>query len=186
MEQSHKPTFTMAMGRDYMAVQVESARADRMGISFGIDFSGSTNFVLLATAAALAAASQTSASTTGPAHSAATTAEGQQSSEPRTATVRATAALDSGAGEDGGRGDCGGDGTRGKSRDEEVASGRTPTVGGMLGKEGNMSAGSGVSARVSTGAFRRAIVARVTVRDPNVRGVIKVRSPSSCLVGVVP
>lgn len=155
-----------------------------MGVSFGIDFSGSTNFVILPPAVVPASASQTSASG-GSANSAATLAGGQHSTKPRTAAVSATG-TDDGAEKEGGRSDCGGDGTHRKLRDEEVASKRTPTVGGMLGEECNMSEGSGMSARVSTGAFRRALVARVTVRDPSVKGILKVESPSRYLVSVVP
>jgi len=141
-----------------------------MGVSFGIDFSGSTNFVLLPTAAAPASASQTSPT------------EGQHSRKPRS-TAASDTESDDGAEKEGGQGTSGGNGTPDKLRDEEVAPKRTPTVGEVLSKECNVSARREMSARVSTGAFCRALVARVAVRDPKVTGIIKVGSPSRHLTG---
>lgn len=158
------------------AVQVESARADLMGVSFGIDFSGSTNFVLLSPGAS-------SIETHPPIAAAAAPTESADSGSPRQEQSASCAAVVSTAES------CDPVGNKG-DKSEKIGAPRTAKGGeetaseaGRNDEEGDAVAGwgggagevlQGMSARVSTGAFCRATVARVAVRDPKAGGTIKV------------
>lgn len=137
--------------------QVESARADRLGVSFGIDFSGSTNLVLLPSA--------TTSTTLG------------------TTTRRDVAGVaDTKEGEGGGgRAKPGGNGEGGEQGEkcDEMDSmhGVDEAEATVNGSHGATVGSRGVpplSARVSAEAFCRMVLARVAVRDPEATGTIKV------------
>lgn len=174
--------------------QVESARADRMGVSFGIDFSGSTNFVLVPSAAATIAATP---ATPAPAPAPATASIEEDGHKPSTAaavaaeitavvgaaTVVTSTTTPEAQNKMGGRGEAEND-VEGMAanidKDQEVpAAGAQTTKLGPTGKKLDSEEGGGalhvMSARVSTRAFCRAVVARLTVRDPKLGGAIKVR-----------
>lgn len=158
------------------AVQVESARADMMGVSFGIDFSGSTNFVLHPPAAA---PTKTSPPTAAPAS--ADEGNPRQGRSASCTAVVSAATLDNGEGKEGdcGNGVAGGALTAMASGEEAATSapGRNDEESdAAAGGAGSGEALQGESARVSAGAFCRTVVARVLVRDPKVGGTIKVRS----------
>lgn len=181
--------------------QVESVRADLMGVSFGIDFTGSTNFVVLpsVTARSIAPPPSTSATSATPAAEpvkATVNDNIEQQDGSSTAAVAATGVVGSsgvistdGKGREGDS-EEGKYATKGRSSDEPISP--VEEIGPPKGKtdgDGRATGGGGeilntMAARVSTEAFCRAVVVRVTVRDPKVGGTLKVRS-GALLVEVV-
>lgn len=168
--------------------QVESARADQRGVSFAIDFSGSTNVVLL------------------PSPTATATDEVKNTANAKTKTTTATVTVTAGNnavfaddGNGGRRGERGGGGAEEEEeaagaaarQGEEAGAGARPVKG--FGEDapttsdeeditmyaaadgGASPSSASLSARVSAGAFCRAVVARVIMVDPEVGGTIKVR-----------
>lgn len=177
--------------------QVESAREDRMGVSFGIDFSGSTNFVLLPSSAPTAAKPAATASE--PAPTLATTSNVEESANKLStaataeitvegvATVVTSTTTTPEAGNKRGGGSEGGHNGEGEVANAGNKDQKVPVAGAKTTKprstgnnldnddqEGG-EARHVMSARISTGAFCRAVVARLTVRDPKLGGAIKVR-----------
>lgn len=153
-------------------MQVESARADLMGISFGIDFFGSTNFAILPPAVATKTSPSATAAATD-SEDVGTLEEGQSTS---CAAAVCTTELSGGVGKEG---DCnksvvGVASTMARGAEATSAAGRNNEEGDAVAGGGSGEVLNGMSARVSTQAFCRTVVARVTVRDPKVGGTIKV------------
>ncbi|CAM9651304.1 unnamed protein product [Ectocarpus fasciculatus] len=161
-----------------------------MGVSFGIDFTGSTNFVVLPSAKARSTAPPPATSATlatAAAEPAKSTVDGNIERQDGSSTAPVAAAgLVGSSGEistdaEGREGDSdeGKGATKGRSTDEPVspAEERGPPKE-KSGGDGKATGGGGeilntMAARVSTEAFCRAVVARVTVRDPKVGGTLK-------------
>lgn len=151
-------------------MQVESARADMMGVSFGIDFSGSTNFVVIPPAAPTTASLPSI-----PATDSANVEPAKHGPSASSTSLAGTTGHGDGAGKK--EEDCNNStvgGTPKAMARDEAAAGRNDEEGDAAAGGESGEALEGMSARVSTGAFRRTVVARVTVRDPNVGGTIKV------------
>lgn len=175
-------------------------RADLMGVRFGIDFTGSTNFVILPSATARSTAlppSTSATSATAAVEPAKSTVNGniEQQDGSSTAAVAAVGVVGSsgvistdGEGSEG-YSEEGNDAKKGRSIDGPIspAEERGPPKRKSDG-DGKATGGGGeipntMAARVSTEAFSRAVVARVTVRDPKVGGTLKVWRLSCCLAG---
>lgn len=127
---------------------MESARIDQRGVSFAIDFSGSTNIVLL------------------PAQGASLRAQARDSPTERGSDDRAnfSAVQEHRQAE----GDT--DIIEGKHESHDNVVLRDETILMSPGDEGES-----LSAAVSVGAFCRTVVARIAIRDPGVVGAIKAR-----------
>ncbi|CAM9758813.1 unnamed protein product, partial [Hapterophycus canaliculatus] len=175
--------------------QVESARADRMGVSFGIDFSSSANLIVLppdtSTAPALAPAS-TPASAPIPEEAALSVAAATTTSATSVASAQLRSAPNTDAqqkikcsepGENAAKA-CA-DRREGRSLGENLEISATdstqPATGSSEGirkdgaeaLRGEVEIRNVMSARVSTEAFRRTLVARIVIRDPKIGGTIK-------------
>eukprot|EP00903_Cladosiphon_okamuranus_P014507 g13456.t1 len=141
-----------------------------MGVSFEIDFSGSSNLVILPPAAP--------PTTDKPPSMPATNSGKVGPAQQRPSTSSTSVVADTGLGDiaEGKEGDCNSSSVGGTPKimaRDEAAGGRNDekreaAAGGRSGE-----AVEGMSFRVSTGAFCRTVVARVTIRDPNVGGTIK-------------